>query len=82
MKQKIFSYLGLGFFIVIFAFLIWGFINILSQFSIENNGWFTFLSVIIPNVIALGYIGFNLVVAILKVKNLPKKDQSTSHLPQ
>jgi hypothetical protein len=70
MKQKITTYLGLGFFGLLFLFLIWGLINLLSNFSVENNGVFTFLSVIIPHGIALAYIGFNLVVFILKVKNL------------
>lgn len=73
MKQKIIAYLGLVFFAFLFGFLIWGLINLLSQFSVQNNGLFTFLSVIIPNAIALGFIGFYLVVFILKVKNLPKK---------
>jgi hypothetical protein len=43
---------------------------LLSNFSVQDNGIFTFLSVIVPNGIALAYIGFNLVVFILKVKNL------------
>jgi hypothetical protein len=73
MKQKITAYLGLVFFALLFGFLIWGLINLLSQFSVQNNGLFTFLSVIIPNAIALGFIGFYLVVFILKVKKLPKK---------
>ena len=70
MKQKITTYVGLGFFGLLFGFLIWGLINLLSNFSVQNNGILTFLSVIIPNGIALAYIGFNLVVFILKVKNL------------
>jgi len=70
MKQKITSYLGLGLFGLLFIFLIWGLINVLSNFSVQNNGILTFLSVIIPQGIALAYIGFNLVVYILKVKNL------------
>ncbi len=88
MKQKIFSYVGLAFFALLFAFLIWGLINLLSNFSIQGNGLLTFLSVIIPNGIALAYIGFNLVVFILKVKQLPpvvkttesKKEEPTSSL--
>lgn len=70
MKQKITTYMGLGFFGLLFGFLIWGLINLLSNFSVQDNGIFTFLSVIVPNGIALAYIGFNLVVFILKVKNL------------
>ena len=70
MKQKLTTYVGLAFFGLLFVFLIWGLINLLSNFSVENNGVFTFLSVIIPHGIALAYIGFNLVVFILKVKNL------------
>ena len=70
MKQKITAYVGLGFFGLLFGFLIWGLINLLSNFSVQNNGILTFLSVIIPHGIALAYIGFNLVVYILKVKNL------------
>jgi hypothetical protein len=62
--------MGLGFFGLLFGFLIWGLINLLSNFSVQDNGIFTFLSVIVPNGIALAYIGFNLVVFILKVKNL------------
>jgi hypothetical protein len=73
MKQKITAYVGLVFFAALFGFLIWGLVNLLSQFSVQNNGLFTFLSVIIPNAIALGFIGFYLVVFILKVKNLPGK---------
>jgi hypothetical protein len=76
MKQKITSYAGLGFFGLLFIFLIWGLINVLSNFSVQNNGILTFLSVIIPHGIALGYIGFNLVVFILKVRiiHAPSKD--------
>jgi lipopolysaccharide export LptBFGC system permease protein LptF len=70
MKQKITTYMGLGFFGLLFGFLIWGLINLLSNFSVQDDGIFTFLSVIVPNGIALAYIGFNLVVFILKVKNL------------
>jgi hypothetical protein len=62
--------MGLGFFGLLFGFLIWGLINLLSNFSVQDDGIFTFLSVIVPNGIALAYIGFNLVVFILKVKNL------------
>ncbi len=88
MKQKITSYVGLVFFALLFAFLIWGLINLLSNFSIQGNGLLTFLSVIIPHGIALAYIGFNLVVFILKVKQLPpvvkttesKKEEPTSSL--
>ena len=72
MKQKLTTYVGLGFFGLLFVFLIWGLINLLSNFSVQNNGILTFLSVIIPHGIALGYVGFNLVVYILKVKNLKK----------
>lgn len=71
MKQKITSYLGLVFFGLLFAFLIWGLINLLSNFSVQTNGLLTFLSIIIPHGIALAFIGFNLVVYILKVKQLP-----------
>ena len=70
MKQKITTYTGLGFFGLLFIFLIWGMINLLSNFSVQNNGILTFLSIIIPHGIALGYIGFNLVVFILKAKNI------------
>jgi hypothetical protein len=70
MKQKLTTYVGLAFFGLLFVFLIWGLINLLSNFSVQDNGIFTFLSVIIPHGIALAYIGFNLVVFILKVKNL------------
>jgi len=70
MKQKITDYLGLGFFGLLFLFLIWGLINLLLNFSVQDNGILTFLSVIIPHGIALANIGFNLVVFILKVKNL------------
>jgi hypothetical protein len=70
MKQKITTYTGLGFFGLLFIFLIWVLINLLSNFSVQNNGILTFLSVIITNGIALGYIGFNLVVFILKAKNI------------
>ena len=88
MKQKIISYVGLIFFALLFVFLIWGLINLLSNFSIQGNGLLTFLSVIIPHGIALAYIGFNLVVFILKVKQLPtvvkttesKKEEPTSSL--
>jgi len=88
MKQKITSYVGLVFFALLFAFLIWGLINLLSNFSIQGNGLLTFLSVIIPHGIALTYIGFKLVVFILKVKQLPpvvkttesKKEEPTSSL--
>lgn len=77
MKQKITSYLGLVFFGLLFGFLIWGLINLLSNFSVQGNGLLTFLSVIIPHGIALAYIGFNLVVFILKVKNLPQVQKET-----
>ena len=77
MKQKITSYLGLVFFGLLFGFLIWGLINLLSNFSVQGNGILTFLSVIIPHGIALAYIGFNLVVFILKVKNLPQVQKDT-----
>ncbi|MFZ9704062.1 MAG: hypothetical protein ACO3BB_02235 [Bacilli bacterium] len=73
MKQKITAYAGLVFFAALFGFLIWGLVNLLSQFSVQENGLFTFLSVIIPNAIALGFIGFYLVIYILKVKKLPPK---------
>ncbi len=71
------SYAGLVFFGLLFGFLIWGLINLLSNFSVQGNGLLTFLSVIIPHGIALTYIGFNLVIFILKVKNLSSnvKDQ-------
>jgi hypothetical protein len=77
MKQKLMSYAGLVFFGLLFGFLIWGLINLLSNFSVQGNGLLTFLSVIIPHGIALTYIGFNLVIFILKVKNLSSnvKDQ-------
>lgn len=77
MKQKITSYLGLVFFGLLFAFLIWGLINLLSNFSVQTNGLLTFLSIIIPHGIALAYVGFNLVIFILKVKNLPQVEKST-----
>jgi hypothetical protein len=70
MKQKLIAYLGLGFFALLFTFLIWGLINLLSNFSVEGNGLLTFTSVIIPHGISLAYIGFNLVVYILKVKTI------------
>ena len=85
MKQKITSYVGLVFFALLFAFLIWGLINLLSNFSIQGNGLLTFLSVIIPHGIALTYIGFKLVVFILKVKQLPpvvKTNQSKPEEPK
>ena len=82
MKQKITTYLGLGFFGLLFLFLIWGLINLLSNFSVENNGVFTFLSVIIPHGIALAYIGFNLVVYILKVKNLKQPTPVVTENPK
>lgn len=77
MKQKITSYIGLVFFGLLFAFLIWGLINLLSNFSVQVNGLLTFLSVIIPHGIALAYVGFKLVVFILKVKNLPSLEKPT-----
>jgi hypothetical protein len=77
MKQTIFNYLRLGFFGMLFGFLIWGLINLVSVFSIQVDGWLTFLSVIIPHVIALGYIGFQLVIAILAVKNRIKAKPTT-----
>ena len=70
MKQNLKAYFGLGFFALLFLFLIWGLINLLSNFSIEVNGMITFLTVIIPHAISLAFIGFNLVVYILKVKGL------------
>lgn len=82
MKQKLISYLGLVFFGLLFAFLIWGLINLLSNFSVQGNGLLTFLSVIIPHGIALAYVGFNLVVFILKVKNLPQIEKPTKSTPE
>jgi amino acid transporter len=82
MKQKITSYLGLGLFGLLFIFLIWGLINVLSNFSVQNNGILTFLSVIIPQGIALAYIGFNLVVYILKVKNLKQSTPVATEAPK
>jgi amino acid transporter len=82
MKQKITTYLGLGFFGLLFLFLVWGLINLLSNFSVESNGVFTFLSVIIPHGIALAYIGFNLVVYILKVKNLKQRTPFVTENPK
>ena len=82
MKQKITSYLGLGLFGLLFIFLIWGLINVLSNFSVQNNGILTFLSVIIPQGIALAYIGFNLVVYILKVKNLKQPTPVATEAPK
>ncbi len=70
MKQNLKAYFGLGFFSLLFLFLIWGLINLLSNFSVEVNGMITFLTVIIPHAISLAYIGFNLVVYILKVRDL------------
>ena len=81
MKQKLMSYAGLVFFGLLFGFLIWGSINLLSNFSIQVNGTLTFLSVIIPHGIALAYIGFNLVIFILKVKKLPKVQKGTPSTP-
>lgn len=81
MKQKLMSYAGLVFFGLLFGFLIWGSINLLSNFSIQVNGTLTFLSVIIPHGIALAYIGFNLVIFILKVKNLPNVQKDTPSNP-
>lgn len=71
MKKKIIAYVGLSFFALMFGFLIWGLVNIITQFY--GRPVLTFLSVITPNVIALSYIGFNLVVFILKVKHLHKQ---------
>ena len=82
MKQKLIAYLGLGFFALLFAFLIWGLINLLSNFSVEGNGLLTFTSVIIPHGISLAYIGFNLVVYILKVKQLSVKPNTTEPTPK
>ena len=70
MKQKLNTYLKLTFFILLFGFLIWGLIHLLLNFSIQTNGVLTFLSVIIPHGIALAYIGYNVVVSLLKIKNL------------
>jgi phosphotransferase system glucose/maltose/N-acetylglucosamine-specific IIC component len=70
MKQKLNSYLKLTFFILLFGFLIWGLIHLLLNFSIQTNGVLTFLSVIIPHGIALAYIGYNVVVSLLKIRNL------------
>jgi hypothetical protein len=82
MKQKITSYLGLGLFGLLFIFLIWGLINVLSNFSVQNNGILSFLSVIIPQAIAIAYIGFNLVVFILKVKNLKTPTPVATEAPK
>jgi len=70
MKQKLNNYLKLIFFFFLFGFLIWGLIHLLLNFSIQTNGFITFLSVIIPHGVALTYIGYNVVVLILKIKNL------------
>jgi lipopolysaccharide export LptBFGC system permease protein LptF len=53
----------------LFGFLVWGFINILITFSV-NDGLFTFLSVILPSLIALIFVGFYLVKTILKTKKV------------
>jgi hypothetical protein len=82
MKQKISTYLGVGFFGLLFLFLIWGLINLLSNFSVESNGIFTFLSVIIPHGIALAFIGFNLVVFILRFKHLKKPTPVVDEAPK
>ena len=81
MKQKLTAYLGLGFFALLFVFLIWGLVILLLNFSVEGNGLLPFMSVIIPQSISLAFIGFNLVVYILKVKQLavtPQTPDNTS----
>jgi hypothetical protein len=70
MKQKLIAYLGLGFFALLFAFLIGGLVILLLNFSVEGNGLLPFMSVIIPQSISLAFIGYNLVVYILKVKTI------------
>lgn len=81
MKKTIKAYIKLTFFAILFAFLIWGLIQIVSVFSVQVDGWFSFLSVITPNIIALGYIGFNVAVSILGVKQVRKPAETEINLP-
>jgi lipopolysaccharide export LptBFGC system permease protein LptF len=69
MKDKIANITLLILQSALFGFLVWGFINILITFSV-NDGLFTFLSVVLPSLIALIVVGFYLVKTILQTKKL------------
>ena len=61
MKHNLFNYMALTLFILLAGFLIWGLINLLSNFSIQANGWLTFLSVLAPHVLSLSYVAVYIV---------------------
>ena len=49
-------------------FIFWGFIQIVTYFSVPIHGWFTFLAVITPNIIALITLGYGSIRTYLKIK--------------
>jgi hypothetical protein len=72
MKHKIFNYIALTLFSLLAGFLIWGLINLLSNFTIQANGWLTFLSVLAPHVLSLGYVGFYMIKLIINIRQNKK----------
>jgi hypothetical protein len=70
--------MALTLFILLAGFLIWGLINLLSNFSIQANGWLTFLSVLAPHVLSLSYVAVYIVQYILSIKSIRQKNQLKS----
>jgi hypothetical protein len=61
-------------------FIFWGFIQIVTYFSVPIHGWFTFLAVITPNIIALITLGYGSIRTYLKIKARRTPNTSNTQL--
>jgi hypothetical protein len=72
MKEKISTIANLSFLSILFLFVLFGFVQIIINFSI-NDGTFLFVSVITPSLVACCFLGYYLIKAILKTSKVFKK---------
>jgi hypothetical protein len=72
MKEKISTIANLSFLSLLFIFVLFGFVQIIINFSI-NDGTFLFVSVITPSLVASCFLGYYLIKAILKTSKVFKK---------
>ena len=72
MKEKISTIANLSFLSLLFLFVLFGFVQIIINFSI-NDGTFLFISVITPSLVASCFLGYYLIKAILKTSKVFKK---------
>jgi len=61
-------------------FIFWGFIQIVTYFSVPIHGWFTFLAVITPNIIALITLGYGSIRTYLKIKSRRTPNTSSTQV--